>query len=368
MAPPVTTPLSTKNAPQRGATPPPFYVRTNRISCDACRKRKLRCDRVKPCSTCVKRGISEQCYQEEGQSLPEKENEVVDACAKRAKVEGLASASESSTSPGDVLGTGSIFDKSHVASSIAQWKGQVDTIVKLGSQSSSTLQGILDSLSSAEGDVSTARQHSLSEPRLRRGQLVLWQDVKGVLPSIENCEALTAFYFEEVRISLLLATKLATHLALSQQLSSYFRISQRSLFEKQWRSLLDGTGVHQTEAAIIFTAFALADVMIPSASLMRRHSREDHHRWMTLLGDPTSSPLGQSVDNSLPKIQLLCLHCIHHLYESNMDHLWECIGVAMRRAIIFGLFDERSRSWLGLSNLEKEYRRRLAWYMLTLDR
>lgn len=131
---------------------------------------------------------------------------------------------------------------------------------------------------------------------------------------------------------------------------------------------MDGTGIPRIEAAIIFTAFALADIMIPSASLIRRHSREDHHRWIMLLGDPKSSPIKDSVDNSFSKIQLLGLTSIYHLYEGRADHMWECVGVAMRKAILFGIFDERTKSWAGLTSLEKEYRRRLAWYMLTLDR
>lgn len=155
------------------------------------------------------------------------------------------------------------------------------------------------------------------------------------------------------------------------QLSVYIRISQRSRFDKQWRRLLDGPGLERNEAAIIFTAFALADIMIPSSSLIRRHSREDHYRWMMLLGDPISSPSSSatdSVDNSFAKVQLLGLTSIYHLYTGRSDRVWECIGIAMRKAIVFGLFDERTKSWIGLDNVQREYRRRLAWYMLSLER
>ena len=44
--------------------PPAQYMRLSRISCDPCRKRKLRCSRTMPCTTCVKRGIADKCYQE----------------------------------------------------------------------------------------------------------------------------------------------------------------------------------------------------------------------------------------------------------------------------------------------------------------
>ncbi|CEH13205.1 fungal specific transcription factor domain protein [Ceraceosorus bombacis] len=39
-------------------------------NCGACRKRKLKCDRVKPCSTCVLRDISDQCFVDEPEPTP----------------------------------------------------------------------------------------------------------------------------------------------------------------------------------------------------------------------------------------------------------------------------------------------------------
>ena len=92
---------------------------------------------------------------------------------------------------------------------------------------------------------------------------------------------------------------------------------------------------------------------------------------MMLLGDPISSPSSSatdSVDNSFAKVQLLGLTSIYHLYTGRSDRVWECIGIAMRKAIVFGLFDERTKSWIGLDNVQREYRRRLAWYMLSLER
>ncbi|PWN39581.1 hypothetical protein IE81DRAFT_350043 [Ceraceosorus guamensis] len=39
-------------------------------NCGACRKRKLKCDRVKPCATCVLRDISDQCFVDEPEPTP----------------------------------------------------------------------------------------------------------------------------------------------------------------------------------------------------------------------------------------------------------------------------------------------------------
>lgn len=133
---------------------------------------------------------------------------------------------------------------------------------------------------------------------------------------------------------------------------------------------MDGPGVERHQAAMILTSFALADFMIPPASRSNDfgYNRNDHYRWMRILGDPSSIPLGTSLDSSFEKIQLLAMNSIYHLYTGQTDCLWEYIGITMRKATTFGLFDERSKSWIGIDNLTAEYRRRLAWYMVSMDR
>lgn len=44
---------------------PPSYFFTKPLSCNFCRKSKLKCDRKNPCGACVSRKIEAQCYQEE---------------------------------------------------------------------------------------------------------------------------------------------------------------------------------------------------------------------------------------------------------------------------------------------------------------
>jgi hypothetical protein len=278
------------------------------------------------------------CYQEDS---------LVDAQAKRPKTEEEGSMSGNF----DTKSCTSELGDSSIVLELKKCRDHMnDILIKMESQSSTKLEGMPTELSEQKEDSLSSKFGPLIplSSRLQKAGLVVWQDVSVHLPSVKDCEALIAFYFEE--------------------LCSYFRISQRLLFEKQWRLLIDGTGIHRTEAAIIFTALALADILVPSASPMRKHSSEDHHRWMTLLGDPVSSAFESAVDKSFAKIQLLAMRAIFHMYQGRLDHLWESVGMAIRKATIFGLFDERTTSWFGLSNLDKEYRRRLAWYLLVLDR
>ncbi|KAF2968786.1 hypothetical protein GQX73_g4838 [Xylaria multiplex] len=52
---------SINSAPQRPRPPPNRRRDKPQLSCNLCRRRKLRCDRNHPCSTCEKRGIGSSC-------------------------------------------------------------------------------------------------------------------------------------------------------------------------------------------------------------------------------------------------------------------------------------------------------------------
>lgn len=113
----------------------------------------------------------------------------------------------------------------------------------------------------------------------------------------------------------------------------------------------------------------MAAVMLPSRSPIKKHSREDQHRWLTLLGYSTDAPLRDEVaDNSFQKILLIGMTSVYHLYEGRSDRVWETIGIAIRKGIVYGLYDERRKIWRTLTPLEKEYHRRLAWYSLSVER
>ncbi|EPQ26316.1 uncharacterized protein PFL1_06251 [Pseudozyma flocculosa PF-1] len=60
------TPASADTTPSRG---PPRKRNRQALSCSACRERKIKCDRIVPCSQCVKRGDQEHCHIEQKPKL-----------------------------------------------------------------------------------------------------------------------------------------------------------------------------------------------------------------------------------------------------------------------------------------------------------
>lgn len=180
---------------RQGNTPPPFYVRVNRISCNQCRKRKLKCDRVKPCTTCTKRGIASQCYQEDGDEQTEAAATATAANAsspmKRSRLE------TSSSKNGGYHSEAS--EGSNLASSISKWKGQMDAIAKIAKQSTTSLDTALLALSK-DGSERQIKYSPFISAASRPDGLVTWEDVCEHLPAVEECEDLITFYFEEVRI------------------------------------------------------------------------------------------------------------------------------------------------------------------------
>ena len=177
----------------RGTTPPPFYVRMNHISCDPCRKRKLKCDRVKPCATCKRRGIENQCYQEDH------EQHANGAAVKRRKP---AAASPS-------LGRGESTDEGQgesaarpasLADALDKCKEQLSVIAQIANQSRTSLDAALPLAALDDGPgLQLGQSVDFQAVAVRRSTMVTWKDVSHHLPSIEECEELITFYFEEVR-------------------------------------------------------------------------------------------------------------------------------------------------------------------------
>ncbi|KOS46336.1 hypothetical protein ACN38_g2692 [Penicillium nordicum] len=63
-------------------------VATEKVSCDRCRKRKTRCDRVNPCSQCIKTGS--QCTYQFGQKAKEKRQRVLISSVYESRMEHIS--------------------------------------------------------------------------------------------------------------------------------------------------------------------------------------------------------------------------------------------------------------------------------------
>lgn len=376
--------------------PPAAYMRTSRISCDPCRKRKLRCDRVMPCSTCVRRGIPHQCYQEQdASSAAALSSSPMEGSSSRQSLLAAADVDASSPSgPGrkrQRLGDGwadsrrssqALFRKDstamgsspgHLYPTPAQdgrpqksreeelehllYKCRQDLLAFATSakDSSAALESAIKDLHTQQEEpprpVPGPPKGANPGPPLRASRpdgLYIWQDIAPHLPPLSICEQMLAFYFE--------------------QLSIYIRINQRSAAEDMWQRLQDGAGVSENQVRIICTMLAMASGTAPATSNHLRYQNTDHFKWVSMMGSPLVSRFGDPVDNTFDRILAMGLLSIYFLFMGNNDRLFECIGATIRRGYAHGLFDERTRAWDNLTLVQKEYRRRLAWYMISLER
>lgn len=356
--------------------PPAQYMRLSRISCDPCRKRKLRCSRTMPCTTCVKRGIADKCYQET--SLEDQKQismHSTSAPKKTYKARNTASPSSNSinhSSPSNARrsfgnghvakkqkkisreaeedhfthGTGSILaGADQIHHDLSSLRQQLRSLSALTTASESSIEAVLQSMQA--GRTNTSFELPSVQGSGPDG-LVRWNDVAPHLPSLEECEELIRLFFED--------------------LGYYFRVTQRSMIDKYWHKLLEGAGLERNKVRIICIIISLANGTAPPKSKVRKESLRTHHEWINLMGNPLTTPFGQHTDNSFEAISALMLLAIYYMFIGKHDRIWECMGIAVRKGFNLGLFDERHRAWGPLTNLEKEYRRRLAWYLLSLER
>lgn len=80
--------------------PPPTKRARKAINCEPCRNSKLKCDRNRPCSSCVLRGTTASCYQGQDTDNPSKQDEVnsqtrVDPAAELSRIRSSLSLLES---------------------------------------------------------------------------------------------------------------------------------------------------------------------------------------------------------------------------------------------------------------------------------
>lgn len=135
--------------------PPSAYFAAKPLACNNCRKSKLRCNRVKPCDSCVARGTEDACYQDKRPSISSEEN-------------------------GHASNTSTISEVLPAALDSTL----IEVITALRSQGQS-----LFSLANTINDASTSNKTPSSN----------WQyEVRQSLPAAETCDVLSAFYYDEV--------------------------------------------------------------------------------------------------------------------------------------------------------------------------
>lgn len=158
-------------------------------NCEPCRRRKCRCNRIKPCSNCELRGISDQCF------------------VQPPRIEGCSVVNSTSTTSSSPLQNITSRKRPHTDREIDSLHPQHATEVSSSDSSSpaskaTRSQSWTKSLSeSSQKDhnslvstPSTSQLPSTQEDKLK------WQDVAHHLPSPALCFSFLHFFFDEVSL------------------------------------------------------------------------------------------------------------------------------------------------------------------------
>lgn len=186
-----------RSSSSRGTTPPAIYSRPNRISCDPCRKLKIKCNRVKPCSNCQKRRVEHTCYRENREGNDD--STVVVSKRQKSSKESLESTIVVETK--EILINQDMGQSVPAASYASARLGGGQRRPESSTNSSGTSTQLEDSFlePSAEPDPTKLQQHQPFVPLgSGRDGAIVWQDICHHVPSLNECEELIVFYFDEV--------------------------------------------------------------------------------------------------------------------------------------------------------------------------
>lgn len=169
------------------------HIRVYPSNCEPCRKRKSRCNRVKPCANCELRGISDKCYVK----APRIESASVSARSSNTASSRVAPPRQSHPSPHPQTDQSRNLSRSNLAAAVPSTPSPATSTP--ASSSSSWVRNLIDSrprntLISTSSPSNTATNLDKLEP------CVHWKDVSHHLPSATLCQQFLLFFFDEVGV------------------------------------------------------------------------------------------------------------------------------------------------------------------------
>lgn len=294
------------------------------ISCEPCRRRKLKCDRVRPCSSCVSRKEGDQCTWETGTEPPAS---LLDPAHVLARVEALESSIEALSAAVRDTAPRSAAENSRV---------------------SSILSG-MERIQAEQQSISLSFHGS--DPRKARELLLVMQ---ALLPSVPDMERLVEIFLESVdgMDDVLGSTLAHQHL--------------RSVIECKETLVAQPDALHLWEAAQLqqrVYSYALCMILFASASVHTQHTVRP------LVRAPLTNYLNVSL-NALATLDIYqepntlfvliaALLLTHFMYALRPPIAAELLYHAMNISVMLRLHYEPP-SQMGFD----EAKRRVRWYAL----
>ncbi|RDB20541.1 putative transcriptional regulatory protein C1F7.11c [Hypsizygus marmoreus] len=363
-----TSPSGEQNSDGR----PPTKRARKAINCEPCRNSKLKCDRNRPCSSCVLRGTSAMCYQDarghDGNDAltrgDDHHHARIDPAQEIIRLRHSISLLEAYIFPAT---------RNHIppprrpsdASSLIPKKEAIDPDV---SDKTSAAPGMLGTQTQGglyAGPTSAATHLLMNEPRSSEDSdsrqhsqehteefPVMTpeydRDLLGMLPPIEVIDELIAFYFEYCNWI-------------------YRHVNQTS-FTHQWERFKNGSSSDRIVLATACAMIAVATFYLPANHPLLDGFTETHEEIGQKFYEVSSDALARRwKDSRAYSIELVELHLIRGLHQTlwknDSEEIWHIKGELVTIAMAMGLHRDPGK-WRMHRDVAE--RRRWAWWHIVL--
>ncbi|PPR02439.1 hypothetical protein CVT24_001988, partial [Panaeolus cyanescens] len=366
-----TSPPPGPNGEQNGDGRPPTKRARKAINCEPCRNSKLKCDRNRPCSSCVLRGTSAMCYQDarghDGADSHSRDDQYtrIDPAHEISRLRHSLSLIESYIFP-NLRNTTSHRRPSDAATFVVPKKEVVDADVNdkgsaapgmLGSQVQGGLYAGPTSAAThlmmtegRESDDSDSRQQS--QDRTNEDFSAMAQeydrDLLALLPPLDIIDGLIKYYFEYCNWI-------------------YRHINQPS-FTQQWERYRSGAKADRIVLATACTMMAIATHYLPLQHQLLESFAESHEEIGKKFFDISTQSLHRRLaETKAYSLELVELHLAraHFLTLSKTDseEIWHVRGELITIGTAMGLHRDPGKFRMHRDVAE---RRRWAWWHIIL--
>ncbi|KAF5333453.1 hypothetical protein D9611_002362 [Ephemerocybe angulata] len=356
---------------------PPTKRARKAINCEPCRNSKLKCDRNRPCSSCVLRGTSAMCYQDgrlvEGSDPQGRGDDHsftrVDPAQEIARLRHSISLLEAYVFPAhrnqsqphrrtaesaslitpkkeNGLGEGSGDGK---AAAPGMLGSQVQGGLYAGPTSAATHLLINDSQRGGDSDESESRHHSQDRTLDDfPGTVEYDRDLLAMLPNLDVVDGLITHYFDYCNWI-------------------YRHINQPN-FIAQWERFKTGTSADRIILATACAMMGIAVHYLPQRDPLLEHFHESHEelgqRFYQVSSTALQRRLSETRAYSLELVELLLCRC-HFLTLSKTDseEIWHVRGELVTIGMAMGLHRDPGK-WKMHRDVAE--RRRWAWWHIIL--
>ncbi|KAF9468850.1 fungal-specific transcription factor domain-containing protein [Collybia nuda] len=355
---------------QNGDGRPPTKRARKAINCEPCRNSKLKCDRNRPCSSCVLRGTSALCYQDarghEGNDAMTRgdDHHRIDPAQEIARLRHSISLLEAYVFPSQ-RNQPPPHRRPSDASSLIPKKEVIDPDVTdkptvapgmLGSQGQG---GLYTGATSVTAHLSMNEPRGTDEPDSRHQSQEQPEefpamtpeydrDLLGMLPQIEIIDGLIVFYFEYC--------------------NWIYRHVNQTTFTQQWERFKSGNSSDRIVLATACAMMAVATFYLPAQHHLLEGIRETHEEIGLKCYEVSGTALQRRwAESRAYSLELVELHLIRGHYQNLSKHdseeIWHIRGELVTIAMAMGLHRDPGR-WRMHRDVAE--RRRWAWWHIIL--